>query len=523
MSRTLQYYIDKESISNGDVRYFPKELIEELNSRSNPCTGSIRERLEWIKAGRENYPECAECGNLLTSKHWDTRFSKYGTFCTKSCSAKARQKSDSYKNNNIEKFGTAHPLSSKKIQEKRIATNLQRYGRSHPHPWSSKEFESFIEEKHGVNKVRHIPGADEKIQSKILEKTKDAFPEKIKKVESLRDVKCITEDFLWVGTRFDEQLLKWRHLCGTEFESTIFYNTDGINIKSCPKCSHGTSKLEQDIFEFVKKHAPDAINRVRDIIPPLEIDIFVPSLNLAIEVDGTYWHSAKFVDKSKAQRKLMMCREIGIKLITITEFDYLGKEVLVKSRLLSALNKVGRRIPARKCSVVHLNTELKNFFFNQNHIDGDARSSVAYALVYKDQVVMTMSFGKSRFSKKHEWEIIRSASATNTSVIGGVSKLISHFKKTHNPKSLITYADLNWGDGSSYMKAGLTFSHITAPGYVYVSKAGQVISRYQAQKKKLPELLGLENYSPFLTELQNMQNNGYIQVFNRGNAVFELK
>jgi hypothetical protein len=282
--------------------------------------------------------------------------------------------------------------------------------------------------------------------------------------------------------------------------------------------------LEQEILDFIKSNLPgeQILSRDRKIISPFELDIFIPRLNLAFEVDGSYWHSSKFVSVDKVTNKFKLCLDKNIKLITIQESKYRNSEALVKNRILSALNGEKNKIYARKCHIVPLESQTKNFFFSQNHLDGDARASKAFALVYKNEVVMAMSFAKSRFNRKIDWEIIRSCSRVGMTVVGGTSKLIKHFSSIHPAASLITYADLDWGIGDSYAKAGMTFSHFSKPGYHYIGQGHVRFSRYVAQKKKLLKLLGPEKYNPLLTEMANMINAGYLVVYDRGNAVYTL-
>jgi hypothetical protein len=519
--RTLTYYLEKEKISNGDVRYFPDYLLDDLAKAAFPCTGEIREQLEWIRSKRTSYPACSHCGKTLTSHHWDLRFLTYREYCNKTCAAKARQSSAAYKQTNRDKYGVDHPFSSQAVQNKRISTNLEKYGRTHPHPWNSTEYSEIIQNKHGVSCVRHINGVNEKIVNSILANTRTEFLEKLKHINS--DYQCLTklEDLKWISPRSADQVLTWQHKCGKVFESPIIVRDGEIRTRVCPSCSAGTSKAEQQIFEIVSQVYPDAISRERNLIKPLELDIYIPSLNMGIEFDGTYWHSAKFVNEKETQRKFLKCHELGIRLITITESAYILRHNIVMARLCHVLGQSSEKIYARKCELVQLSSDEKNEFFRSNHLDGDARSKVAFGLTHNGILVAAMSFGKSRFSKKHEWEIIRAASKSGVNVVGGVSKLIKNFVKTHNPKSLITYADLEWGVGDSYAQAGMKFSHFTKPGYFYVSKSNEIVTRYQAQKLKLPKLLG-ENFDPYLTELDNMKNAGYIQVFDKGNAVYEL-
>ena len=55
-----------------------------------------------------------------------------------------------------------------------------------------------------------------------------------------------------------------------------------------------------------------------------------------------------------------------------------------------------------------------------------------------------MTFGKTRFSKKYEWELLRFCSKLNYHVVGAAGKLLSYFEKTYQPKSLVSYADRRW-------------------------------------------------------------------------------
>ena len=50
----------------------------------------------------------------------------------------------------------------------------------------------------------------------------------------------------------------------------------------------------------------------------MELDIYIPSQNIAVEYDGVHWHdSANAIEREK--RKNMLCREKNIKLIRIRE------------------------------------------------------------------------------------------------------------------------------------------------------------------------------------------------------------
>lgn len=114
--------------------------------------------------------------------------------------------------------------------------------------------------------------------------------------------------------------------CGRSWRTGIRNRT---RMKSgCPSCaSTGTSFPEQAIFYYVLKYYPDACNRYKDFGDKgiTELDIWIPSINIAIEYDGEYYHSNKdLADKEKDDK----CIEVGIELIRIKE-NTKAKEVVV--------------------------------------------------------------------------------------------------------------------------------------------------------------------------------------------------
>ena len=78
--------------------------------------------------------------------------------------------------------------------------------------------------------------------------------------------------------------------CKREFEQIIGNRTD--KNQGCPYCcSNGTSFPERFIFEFVNACGINAEYRYK--INGIEIDIYIPGLNLAIDYRGKYWHTGR--------------------------------------------------------------------------------------------------------------------------------------------------------------------------------------------------------------------------------------
>jgi hypothetical protein len=130
-----------------------------------------------------------------------------------------------------------------------------------------------------------------------------------------------------------------------------------------------------------------------------------------------------------------------------------------------------------------------------------------------------MTFGKSRFNKNVDWELIRYCNSLNTSVVGGASRLFKHFLRNHTG-SIIYYADRRHSQGGLYENLGFEFSHNSDPNYYYYENKQPYIleSRQKYQKHKLPALL--ENFDQNQTESVNMYNHGYRKIYDCGNQVW---
>lgn len=104
--------------------------------------------------------------------------------------------------------------------------------------------------------------------------------------------------------------------CGNEFQQVIGYRT--VEHQGCPECNkiYRISFPEQAIYYYIKQVFPNAINSYKpDWLGKMEIDIYIPELNLGIEYDGDAWHN----NNSKDYRKNILLKEHNIELIRMRE------------------------------------------------------------------------------------------------------------------------------------------------------------------------------------------------------------
>ena len=112
----------------------------------------------------------------------------------------------------------------------------------------------------------------------------------------------------------------WLCSQGHEYQATVLHRTQD-NGTGCPICNSGrqTSFAEQAVYYYVKKLYPDAINRyTADFLGRMELDIFIPSINYAIEYDGEAWHRGDAKLK-REEKKYKLCKSKNIKLVRLRE------------------------------------------------------------------------------------------------------------------------------------------------------------------------------------------------------------
>lgn len=289
---------------------------------------------------------------------------------------------------------------------------------------------------------------------------------------------------------------------------------------SCPGCVSEltSSKAEQEIYDFLANYK-ETVFRNQKILDKYEIDLYVPELKLGIEFHGNFFHTQTIVGQSRHKKKADLAEDKGILLFQIYETEWNSKKEILLSKIKSALG-ANERIFARKTKIVELDASAKNLFLEQNHIQGKDTSTVYFGLECGDKLVACITFGKSRYNKNYDWELIRYCCVRNVNVVGGLSKLLSHFRKFHKG-SIISYADRRYSNGNLYKKTGFILDGVTEPGYVYYNiKTKEVFSRVKFQKHKLKNMPG---YSPELSEYDIMKLNGYDRIWDAGQYRFVLR
>lgn len=108
----------------------------------------------------------------------------------------------------------------------------------------------------------------------------------------------------------------WMCSEGHEWKALVSNRTSRKS--GCPRCNieNASSFCEQAVFYYIKKAFPDAINSDKHL--NVELDVYIPSINVAVEYDGQYWHKSKRRNLFD-EKKTKLCLDAGIRLIRIRE------------------------------------------------------------------------------------------------------------------------------------------------------------------------------------------------------------
>lgn len=139
----------------------------------------------------------------------------------------------------------------------------------------------------------------------------------------------------------------WKCIKNHSWITQVAFRATHVRKSGCPDCSKRVSKGETELRNFAEKILQtESINNNRQIISPYELDIYFPEQKIALEYNGTYWHSdikIKETHKMSAEEyhmnKLEKCREQEITLLFIWQDDWENHPEVIQKDIKQALIK----------------------------------------------------------------------------------------------------------------------------------------------------------------------------------------
>ena len=259
------------------------------------------EKIYMYEHGLSEIPSCPICGNIVT---FENHYNGYRIYCSRKCMNSDPQKKDKVKKTCIEKYGGPNPLSSQIIKDKIKKTCIEKYGEDNP--MKSNEIKQKFEQV-SVEKMR------------ITKHNKHIY--------DIPDLISYTEDGGWIcrcpHSETCNQCKEKIYIIPIEnHPSTIYWNRLRRGAELCTRLlpiQPLFSSCELQVRSWLGDLKIEYISNDRNLINPLELDIYIPSHKLAIEVNGSYWHSIDCKPKDYHYNKWAQCKENDVKMIILWE------------------------------------------------------------------------------------------------------------------------------------------------------------------------------------------------------------
>ena len=446
----LAFFKDKQDLFN---------LIENETSFLD-SSATLSERLYCIRNDITERKICPVC-HVKPLKFSVSKQAYYESGCCPSCSKRNKSVQLKIQETNLKKYGFKSHNSSPNVKQKKVNNFIKKYGVSNP------SYLSEVKEKRKKTSLEHFG-----VESALKLKSNRDKRHKLQLINSYKNYICKnTYDVPmfsldeYVLRENEHEFLKFKcRKCGNIFET---WHHDGYHSR-CPICyPNSISSMEKELQSFVSQFV-NIITNTKDIIFPLELDIYLPEKKLAIEFDGLYWHSDQHKDKNYHLRKTEMCNKKEIQLIHIFENEWLEKQDIVKNEIKCILSVYDNIISSEKCEIKIIDKIVSEQFQAQNSIK-ITNSKINIGLYFNDELVSLMSF-----QKKHKWELLNFCNKVGYNVVGAANKLLKYFEKIYYPKSIISSVDRRWSEGKLQKELGFKLVKTLKPSYLTVSASRKI-------------------------------------------------
>lgn len=417
--------------------------------------------------GHRNKYTCEVCVKEISlQKRKTTSIEIYGT----EIPSKSKQVKKKAENTNIKRYGVKSTASIEEVKEKCKKTNIDRYGVGNPmqNKDISRKSRDTTSKKYG--EFSHVCSND---NFKHIQKMDDVLFEIYTNPQRVYEI---------YTNEMDGKLFKLAdHFKVTRETMARYFRKYNLPINR----NKSISFAENEMTKFIETNGIDVIKNSRSVIPPYELDIYVPSHNIAIEYCGAYWHSELFKeDKNYHYNKWKMCKDHGIQLLTFWDIEYKNNPARILSYIKSKIGLFETRLFARNVEFIELK-EKQYDFFEYNHLQGRPSSiDRNFGLIFDDALVGCISYSKHHRNSS-DYTLNRLAFKSGIQVIGGAGKLIKKSLELINT-NVITWSDNRYSNGKLYENNGFEFQENLKPDYCYYDNvSNRLMSKQSNMKSKI--------------------------------------
>jgi hypothetical protein len=369
-------------------------------------------KLDWVKekitnTTVENYGVSRALKlDWVKEKQQNTMLNKYGNRFGINVPSIRQKMEDTYES----RTGYKHPLDNPEVRKKINNTFLNKYG-SMPaaNPEVRKKINNTIQKKYHRKHQSQTHYSDEVY---VILTERENFIRYIETIpESDRTIYNISKllNVYW-GTVF--KYVRHYDLM------YMFPNNDG-------------SLFEKSIVNFIKSLNVNYLLRTRTVIPPYELDVYIPEYNLAIECNGTFWHSTTINKNTNYHyNKSKLCEEKGIRLIHIFEYEWNNQRqrLILENIIRDALNKNTYNINIKECTYVLDNSQTISKFLRHNCILDNIEYNDTICIYHKDNLLAVLPIVITNYNI----DVIICCNKLGYSLYGDLTDIFKYIRKTFN-------------------------------------------------------------------------------------------
>ncbi len=298
--------------------------------------------------------------------------------------------------------------------------------------------------------------------------------------------------------------------CGNASKKVCFYNLTHVKSCGCIRIGQNEFSPESEVRDFVSSMAADTEPAAWRIPGSRKsYDVYVPSLNLAVEYHGLIWHSEKFQEVDD-HAKLLLARARGDRLIQIYSDEWRDKNEIMKGMLRALIQpSAGKRIKPK--FEVHYETPKEaRAFLDTHHYLGAASGCLTITAVHGESVV-----GVWVFMKREEGVILWHRACWDHSYRAWnphekVLALALPELRSMGFKKMLTFSDNRFHTGNLYEKLGFRFEEEIKPNYYYVDGTKRV-SKYALRVKA------------GVNEVEAAKEKGWYRIWDSGKRRFSME
>ena len=445
--------------------------------------------------GVENASQFTE----IKEKKKQTLLKNYGVEYVYQIEEFKKNNQEKMKKTNLEKYGVEYPIQSKEVREHMKKTNLEKYGAEY-----TVKVPKFIEKSKQTNLEKY--GVDNVFKS-------EEFREKAQETNMRKYGVKHASQSPEIQERIKEVNLE-RY--GVEY----FCQHERCNEAN----GHRISKVNKEFQEFLNENNIES--ELEFIQDNFGYDLKVG--NTLVEINPWFTHNSTvgpfFGEKRRKPKasnyhaeKTKFAKEHGFDCIHVFDWDDWTK--------IAYLLQLKEKVQARKCVVKKItNRKEVDEFLGSYHLQGSTKSfQFACGLYYENELIEIMTFGKPRYNKNYEYELLRLCSHPKYKVIGGAGKLLKYFERIINPKSIISYCDLSKFNGDVYKKLGFKLKEQTQPAkHWYNLRTKRHITDNLLRQRGFDQLHDA-NYGKGPSNEELMKEHDYLEIYDCGQLVFVKK